>query len=332
LTLNEYEDVLTFSLVKEHEFSVSVIIAEKEQIIKKAGILEFYSQETLEDMTAVGGLKALKIWLQKRKLAYSEKAKQFGLKPPKGILLIGAPGTGKSLISKTTAKYMQMPLIRLDMSSIASKWYGETTNKIRQALNLACAVAPAVFWWDEVEKMLGTNVQGAHEETMRAMSTILTWMQEVKEPVFIMATCNDPKALHPALMRAGRFDEVFYVDLPNEGEREEIFRIHIAKYKRNPDDYKVKYFATLTDGYSGAEIEECIKDAMNDAYFKESELTNDYIAKAIASRVPESKSRKEEFDELKTWGTANAVNANTDISIEQTEKVQKRKAGRKIDL
>lgn len=329
LTLNEYEDVLTKSLVQEHKFDVPVIISEKEQIIKKAGHLEFYGMDKLADMTEVGGLKALKTWIMKRKLAFTPKAQAFGLKTPKGVLLVGLPGTGKSLIAKTAAKYMQMPLLRLDMSEVASKWYGETTNKTKQALNLACAVSPVVFWWDEVEKMFGSTGQGTHEETMRAMSTILTWMQEVKEPVFIIATCNEPKSLNPALMRAGRFDEVFFVNLPDDVEREEIFRIHIKKAKRNPDKYKVKYFATLTDGYSGAEIEACIQDAMNDAFFEDSDLTDDHIAKSIASTIPLSKKRKADLDELREWGSVNALSASIE---EQTEKISKRKAGRKFDL
>ena len=189
LTLNEFEDVLTKSLVQKHEIDISVIISEKEQIIKKAGMLEFYSMEKLSEMADVGGLKVMKTWIQKRKLAYSAKAKAYGLKTPKGIMLIGFPGTGKSLFAKVAAKYMQMPLIRLDMSEIASKWYGETTNKIKQALMLSVAIAPCIFWWDEVEKMFGSTGQGTHEETMRAISTILTWMQELDAPVFIIATC-----------------------------------------------------------------------------------------------------------------------------------------------
>lgn len=329
LTLNEFEDVLTKSLVQKHEIDVSVIISEKEQIIKKAGSLEFYGLDKLSEMADVGGLKALKLWIQKRKQAYSLKAKAFGLKTPKGILMIGFPGTGKSLLAKVAAMYMQMPLIRLDMSEIASKWYGETTNKIKQALNLAEAVSPCIFWWDEVEKMFGSSGQGTHEETMRAISTILTWMQELNKPVFIIATCNDPKALNPALMRAGRFDEVFYVDLPNQTEREEIFRIHITKVKRNPDEYKVKQFAELTVDYTGAEIEASVQDALNNAFFSDSELTDDHIIASIATTIPLSKKRKDDLADLRDWGKTNAKSANLD---EEPTEVKKRKTSRKIDL
>lgn len=328
LTLNEFEDTLTKSLVMKHEIDISVIISEKEQIIKKAGMLEFYDIDKLSEMSDVGGLKVLKLWIQKRKLAYGEKAKAFGLKTPKGILLVGAPGTGKSLVAKVSAKYMQMPLLRLDMSEIASKWYGETTNKIKQALNLACAVSPVIFWWDEVEKMFGSTGQGTHEETMRAISTTLTWMQELDKPVFIIATCNDPKALNPALMRAGRFDEVFYVDLPNENEREEIFQIHVQKVKRKPEEYNLKQFAEMTDGYSGAEIEACVQDALNNAFFEDSELTDDHITKSIKATIPLSKKGKPELDELREWGKVNAVSANFD----EEEPMKKKKASRKIDL
>lgn len=328
LTLNEFEDVLTKSLVQTHEIDVAIIVSEKEQIIKKAGMLEFYGIDRLTEMSDVGGLKAMKLWIQKRKLAYGAKAKAYGLKTPKGILAIGFPGTGKSLLAKAAAKYMQMPLIRLDMSEIASKWYGETTNKIKQALNLAEAVSPCIFWWDEVEKMFGTTGQGTHEETMRAISTILTWMQELNKPVFIIATCNDPFALNPALMRAGRFDEVFYVDLPNQTEREEIFRIHIQKVKRNPDSFKVKEFAETTVDYSGAEIEACVQDGLNNAFFEDAEITDDHIFNSIKSTVPLSKKREDDLKKLREWGKTNAVSANE----EEKPVEKKKKISRKFDL
>jgi len=323
LTLNEFEDVVTKSLVQTREIDVSIIISEKEQIIKKSGSLEFYSLEKMSEMTDVGGLKALKLWIQKRKQAYSPKAIAYGLKAPKGFLAIGFPGTGKSLIAKAAAKYMQMPLIRLDMSEIASKWYGETTNKIKQALNLAEAISPCVFWWDEIEKMFS----GTHEETMRAISTILTWMQELDKPVFIIATCNEPQGLNPALMRAGRFDEVFYIDLPNQTEREEIFRIHIQKVKRNPDDFQIPEFASITNEYSGAEIETCVQDALNNAFFEDTEITSDHIVKSIKSTVPLSKKREDDLKKLREWGKTNAVSANEDEPAEK-----KKKMSRKIDL
>ncbi len=326
LTLTEYEDVLTKSLVEKHELDISIIISEKEQTIKKSGILEFYSMEKLSEMSEVGGLKSLKLWIQKRKQAYSQKAKAYGLKIPKGILLVGAPGTGKSLIAKVAAKYMQMPLIRLDMSELQSKYYGETNNKVKNALNLAEAVSPCVFWWDEIEKMFGTGTN-THEVTMNVISTILTWMQELDKPVFIIATCNDPQALKPELMRAGRFDEVFYVDLPNPTEREEIFRIHIQKTKRNPIDFRTTEFATITEGYSGAEIETCVQDALNNAFFEDLEITSDHIVKSIKSTIPLSKKRKDELDRLREWGITNAVSANEEEPVEK-----KRKVGRKIDL
>lgn len=329
LSLNEYEDVLNKSLVEKKEIDVSVIVSEKEQIIKKAGSLEFYSAEKLANMDDVGGMDVLKDWIRKRKKAYGEKAKAFGLKSPKGALAIGFPGTGKSLLAKAVAKYMGMPLLRLDMSDVASKWYGETTNKIKLALNLACAVSPVVFWWDEVEKMFGDSGQGTHEETMRAMSTILTWMQELDKDVFIFATCNDPDKLHPALMRAGRFDEVFYVDLPNQTEREEIFRIHIRKAKRNPDEYDNKQFASQTPEYTGAEIEAVVQDAMNNAFYSDSELTNELVLKSIKTIVPLSKKRKAELEKIRKWGKENALSANKEDEVVTSKK---KKVGRDIDL
>lgn len=332
LTLNEFEDVLTKSLVLTHEIDIAIIVSEKEQIIKKAGMLEFYGIDRLTEMAEVGGLKAMKTWIQKRKQAYSAKAKAYGLKTPKGFLAIGFPGTGKSLLAKAAAKYMQMPMIRLDMSEIASKWYGETTNKIKQALNLAEAVSPCIFWWDEVEKMFGTTGQGTHEETMRAMSTILTWMQELDKPVFIIATCNEPQGLNPALMRAGRFDEVFYVDLPNPTEREEIFRIHLQKVKRNPDNFDVKIFAANTEEYTGAEIEACVQDALNNAFSQDTEITDDHILKSIKSTVPLSQKRKDDLAELRKWGKTNATSANEEEPTDEQPVEKKKKISRKFDL
>lgn len=311
LTLDEFEDVLTKSIAMTHSLDTEVIVAEKEQIIRKSGILEFYT--SLAEMQDVGGLQVLKDWITKRRLAFSNKAREFGLKTPKGVFLAGAPGTGKSLTAKVLAKYMQMPLLRLDVSRIFASHVGESEQNISSALKIAEAVAPSILFIDEVEKALaGVQSSGQLDSgvTARVFGTMLTWMQDHEAPVFVVATSNNPIALPPEFMRAGRFDEVFYVDLPSEDERMEIFEIHLRKVHRNPEDFDVTYFARASDGFSGAEIEAAIQDALHKAFFAQKEVTNEDISEAVLKLIPLSKKRKGEIDALRKWGEANAVNAS----------------------
>lgn len=321
LTLDEFEDVLMKSIVQTHSLDTSVIIAEKEQIIKKSGILEFYT--SLAEMQDVGGLQVLKDWITKRKLAFSSKARDFGLKLPKGVFLAGAPGTGKSLTAKVLAKYMQMPLLRLDVSKIFASHVGESEQNISNALKMADAVAPAILWIDEVEKAFaGIQSSGTLDSgvTARVFGTFLTWMQEHQTPVFVVTTCNNPTAIPPEFMRAGRFDEVFYVDLPSERERQEIFEIHLRKVRRNPEGFDIAFFVQVSEGFSGAEIEAVIQDALHKAFFAERELNSEDISEAVRKAVPLSKKRKTEIDALRKWGDANAVNASVPELVEVTGK------------
>lgn len=311
LTLDEFEDVLTKSIAMTHSLDTSVIVAEKEQIIRKSGILEFYT--SLAEMQDVGGLQVLKDWITKRRLAFSAKAREFGLKIPKGVFLAGAPGTGKSLTAKVLAKYMQMPLLRLDVSKIFASHVGESEQNISAALKIAEAVAPSILFIDEVEKALaGVQSSGQLDSgvTARVFGTMLTWMQDHEAPVFVITTSNNPIAIPPEFMRAGRFDEVFYVDLPSEDERREIFEIHLRKVHRNPEDFDVTFFARASDGFSGAEIEAAIQDALHKAFFAQRELTNEDLSEATLKLIPLSRKRKAEIDALRKWGEANAVNAS----------------------
>jgi len=323
LTEDEYENVLAKSVVAKHDLDVQVIISEKEQIIKKSGVLEYY--HSTANMKDIGGLEVLKKWIAQRKLAFSEKAREFGLRTPRGVFLAGPPGTGKSLTAKVIAATMEMPLLRLDVSRIYSSLVGSSEQNISQALKTAEATAPSLLWVDEVEKaMAGVQSSGTLDSgvTARVFGTFLTWLQEHTKPVFVVVTSNNPLAIPPEFMRAGRFDEIFLVDLPAEKEREEIFAIHIAKVKRNPDNFNIKKFAKLTNGFSGAEIEAVVQDALYQAFYDGSELTDKHIIEAIKKTIPLSKKRKEDIEALRKWGQINAINASA--VQEKAEAVERR--------
>ena len=246
-----------------------LIFDQKQQMIKKAGILEMIPlKETIDD---IGGLDNLKEWLRRKASVYRniEKAKRFGVDMPKGVLIAGVPGCGKSLNAKAAAALFEIPLLRMDMGRLMGKYVGESEENMRNAIALTEAISPCVLWIDELEKAFAGigGSGGAAEVTTRLFGNFLTWMQEKESPTFVVATANNIVQLPPELMRKGRFDEIFYVGLPTQTERENIFRIHIKK--RRPQDMKIidlKELARNTDGYSGADIEGVIKDAVEAAF------------------------------------------------------------------
>lgn len=274
-------------------FTVS---SEKEQIIRKSGILDYFPKnESLKD---VGGMENLKEWLKKRQLAYDKEARDWGLKEPKGLLLLGVPGCGKSLIAKSIASSWNMPLLRLDVGKVFQGIVGSSEDNIRKAIATAEAVAPCVLWIDEIEKGLsGVQSSGATDGgvTSRIFSTILTWMQEKTAPVFVVATANNINQLPPELLRKGRFDEIFFVDLPSQKEKENIFSIHLQKNRQNVSSFALDILAQKAEGFNGAEIEECVKEAMFTAYVESQEsniapkLQMIHILDAIKNTVPLSK-------------------------------------------
>ena len=323
--LTDTEADLAFRLAKEKDGfrsmdAVQVISSEKEQIIRKSGILDYVKVDaSLEG--SVGGLDKLKTWLKRRSKAFEIKAKEFGLQEPKGILLLGVPGCGKSLTAKCIAAEWKQPLLKLDIGKVFSMYVGSSENNIREAINTAEAVAPCVLWIDEIEKGLAT--QGEHDggTSTRVFSTILTWMQEKTKPVFVVATANDISSLPPELLRKGRFDEIFFVDLPTREERKNIFSIHLRK---NHQGYGIDLdqIADRTKFFNGAEIEETVKEAMFIAYVNNPSspaVTISDLMEAASNVIPLAQTMKTKIDSLRGWAK---VRARLASSTENTESVE----------
>lgn len=321
LGMTTMEASLAFSLAAVKDSlgpnSQKIVSDEKEQIIKKSGMLEYFPKnESLKD---VGGMENLKKWLEERHKAYDKKAREWGLKEPKGLLLLGVPGCGKSLTAKCIASSWSLPLLRLDIGKVYQGLMGSSEANIRKVIATAEAVAPCVLWIDEIEKGLnGTQSSGVTDGgvTSRVFSTILTWMQEKTVPVFIVATANnivDPRTgeakLPPELLRKGRFDEIFFVDLPTSEEREKIFKIHLSKNNQDSSHFSFEEILRLSEGHNGAEIEEAVNEAMFAAYIENPncpKLENKHLLEAVKSIVPLSITMNEDINALKKWASTRA--------------------------
>ncbi len=302
LTMDEIENVCARSLVQHRQLRVEAILLEKQQIVRKSGVLEYYSAR--EQMSDVGGLDLLKEWLRKRRSALTQEAREFGLPEPKGVLLLGVQGTGKSLSAKAIANLWNLPMLRLDVGRVFGSLVGASEQNMRLAIRTAEAVAPCILWIDELEKgFSGVQSSGMSDSgtTARVFATFLTWLQEKRKPVFVVATANDVSQLPPELLRKGRFDEVFFIDLPTQPEREQVFAIHLRKRKRDPNQYDLTKLAKASEGFSGAEIEQVVVGALFTAFDAKRDLTMDDLLAEIQSTVPLSVMMREEIDELRTW-------------------------------
>ena len=306
LTWNEAENVFAKIIVKDSRLSgqdVHEVFAEKQQIIRKSGLLEYY--EASETFSQVGGLGVLKDWLLKRAVAFTEQARAFGLPPPKGVLLLGVQGCGKSLCAKAVSSLWQLPLLRFDMGRMFNSLVGSSEENVRKAISVAESVAPAILWVDEIDKAFA-GVQGSGGTdggtTARVFGTFLTWLSEKTSPVFVVATANDITSLPPELLRKGRFDEIFFLDLPTEDERKEIFSVHLRKRRRVPIDYDIDALAAASEGYVGAELDQAVIEAMyigfND---NQREFTTEDILKSLKRLVPLSVSQRETIGYLRQW-------------------------------
>lgn len=312
LTAMEAENVFAKSLVEKRTFDVDVILSEKEQIIRKSGILEYYP--TTEAFADVGGLDLLKDWMEKRTVSFTDKARDFGLPEPKGILLLGVQGCGKSLSAKAIGSLWRLPLLRLDIGKIFAGLVGASEENMRKAIRVAESVAPCILWLDELEKGLsGTQSSGTSDggTTARVFSTFLTWLQEKTVPVFVVATANQVEVLPPELLRKGRFDEIFFIDLPARNERRDIFAIHLRKRKRDPAKFDLDALADATPGYSGAEIEQAVIEALYDAFDSGRDITTEDLLRAVRASVPLSMTMREKIAELRNWAETRARKASS---------------------
>jgi len=311
LTVGEAENVFAKSLVTTHRLDLDAIVAEKRQIIQKSRVLEYCAD--VEDMAHVGGMAALKGWLGKRGLAFSERARRFGLPEPRGLLLLGVQGGGKSLVAKSVASLWKLPLLRLDMGKVYSERVGASEENIRLALRLAESVSPCVLWLDELEKGLsglGSSNDSDAGTAARVFSSFLVWMQEKRAPVFVMATCNDIGSLPPELLRKGRFDEIFFIDLPTFEERKEILAIHLARRHRDPARFGLDLLSRAAAGFSGAEIEQAIISALYDAFEAGREMTGADLLANIQATVPLSQTCHDQVAALREWARTHARSAS----------------------
>ncbi len=319
LTVEEAENVFAKSLVQTGHFDVGVVLSEKEQIIRKSGVLEYY--RAAEEMSNIGGLGNLKTWLDIRSRAFTREAREFGLPEPKGILLIGIPGCGKSLTAKAIASLWQLPLLKLDVGKVFSSLVGSSEENVRRAIATAESIAPSILWLDELEKgFSGMGSSGVSDggTSARVFGTFLTWLQEKTSPVFVVATSNNISQLPPELLRKGRFDEIFYVDLPTKEEREAIFRIHLEKRKRNPASYDLDTLATMTRGFSGSEIEEIIISTLYDAFDQGTDIGQSHLENSAKHMIPLSQTMEDEIKRIRDWAKLRARKASV-ASLEDEE-------------
>lgn len=351
LTLQEAENAFALAMVNDgciDERDLNIILNEKMQVIKKTGILEFINTDI--KLSDIGGLENLKNWLNKRNNSWSEAAKKYCLPAPKGVLITGVPGCGKSLTAKAMSAAWQLPLLKLDFGKIFSGIVGSSEENMRKAIKTAEAVAPSILWVDEIEKSLsGINSNGDSGTSSRIFGTFLTWMQEKTAPVFVIATANNISGLPAELLRKGRFDEIFFVDLPTKNERKEIFKLHLEKRLQDKEvaskieinDELYDKLADLTEGYVGAEIEQIVISALYEAFFQKRPLEISDLKNTIKNVVPLSVTQKEQILALRQWANIRAVTATKKDDMVQyasnsvnnlEDDIKNTRGGRTLDL
>jgi hypothetical protein len=306
LTADEAANVFAKALVLKGggALDIHIVLHEKKQIIRKTGALEFYEAE--EDLNNIGGLDHLKSWLGKRGAAFSEKAREFGLPAPRGVLLLGVPGCGKSLTAKAVGAAWNLPLLRFDVGSVFGKYVGESESNLRKALRAAEAVAPCVLWVDELEKAFSSGRGEDGGTSLRILGAFLSWLQDKSTPVFVVATANNIENLPPELLRKGRLDEIFFVDLPRENERNAIFAIHLQKHGRDASTFDLEMLAKGSEGYSGAEIEQAVIAALYDAFDSKRDVTTEDVLHNLKVMVPLSVTMQEEVAAMRDWASTRA--------------------------
>jgi SpoVK/Ycf46/Vps4 family AAA+-type ATPase len=297
---------------------ITDVLDAKKALLKRSEMLEFV--DATDTMSSVGGLENLKRWLEQRRGAWDDNARQFGLDPPKGVIILGVQGCGKSLCARAVAGEWKLPLVKFDTAAVYDKFIGETEKHIQKVFRVAEGLAPCVLWIDELEKVFaGSGPDSASADagvSSRLLASFLSWMQERKPAVFVAATCNNVTVLPPELIRKGRFDEIFFVDLPSAVERKQVFSIQLTKRKRNPADYDLDRVAAAAKGFSGAEIESAVQTALYAAFARKQELSTEDLLTALSSTVPLSITRAEEIADLRAWATRRAVWASPETKGE----------------
>jgi SpoVK/Ycf46/Vps4 family AAA+-type ATPase len=289
------------------ESDVASIMQEKFKLLSQGGVLSFeYDTGRFAD---VGGLKKLKNWLDLRKETFSGGVNIPGLDPPKGILMLGVQGCGKSLAAKAVAGSWGVPLLRLDFGSLYNKYHGETERNLRESLKSAEIMSPCILWIDEIEKGIATSDSDGGT-SKRVLGTLLTWMAEKNKKIFLVATANDIQALPPELLRKGRFDEIFFVDLPDQESRETILTIHLNKREQDPGKFDITKLAEMCDGFSGAEIEQAVVSALYRSFARKTKLTDAEIIEEMEMTRPLSVVMAEKVEALREWAKERTVMAN----------------------
>jgi SpoVK/Ycf46/Vps4 family AAA+-type ATPase len=315
LTEEEAERAASQAIVTRYGVTtetVTDVLQAKKDLLRHSGTLEFV--DTSENLASVGGLDNLKRWLAQRRGTWDDSAREFGLEPPRGVIILGVQGCGKSMCARAIAGEWNLPLVKFDTAAVFDKYIGETEKRIQKVFRVAEGLAPCVFWIDELEKIFaGSGPDSASVDagvSSRILAAFLSWMQDRRAPVFVAATCNNVSALPPELIRKGRFDELFFVDLPNQAERKQIFAIHLARRKRNPAEFDLDRMAAAARGYSGAEIDAAVQSALYAAFSSKLPLSTQRLIEAVKTTVPLSTTRSEEVQSLRAWAAQRAVPAS----------------------
>jgi SpoVK/Ycf46/Vps4 family AAA+-type ATPase len=320
LSLERIRRVLSKIIVtykKIDDKSISLLLSEKKQIIRQTEILEYWATE--DNIEKIGGVDNLKQWLQKRKTAFSVQASNYGLPMPRGLLLVGIQGTGKSLTAKAIATEWQLPLLKLDVGKLFGGIVGESESRLRQMIQVAETLSPCILWIDEIDKAFNNNEsQGDSGTSNRVLATFISWLSEKTKPVFVVATANNVELLPLEIIRKGRFDEIFFLDLPNEQEREEIFKIHLQEFRPNNwQSFDYLELARLSEYFSGAEIKQSIIEAMYQAFYEKREFTTDDICYALKNLIPLAQLETQQMVKLQKWASSGRIRLASTKTIYQ---------------
>ena len=297
--------IVTYKTIDNN--SIAVLLSEKKQIISQTEILEYCSVN--EKITSLGGLNNLKDWLKKRKTAFSIQASNYGLPTPRGLLLIGIQGTGKSLTAKAIANDWQLPLLKLDVGKLFGGIVGESESRLREMINVAETISPCILWIDEIDKAF-TNTESKSDSgtSNRVLATFISWLSEKTKPVFVISTANNIDLLPLEIIRKGRFDEIFFLDLPKEEERKEIFKIHLQEFRpENWKSFDYSKLAKLSESFSGAEIRQSIIEGMYHAFYENREFTTDDICLALKDFIPLANLESNQMIKLKNWASSGQI-------------------------